>query len=122
MLLLIATPGGLLLMMGHQTRSESLFYYPSVGRSRVLLFGTLGSFCDSLMVVTKNLIRILWVADWLVLLAAVLPNLSGHPYPKPVRPYLEYGLLLLYLAGGACILTIAARARKVPPSSRRGKG
>jgi transposase len=27
MLLLIATLGGLLLMMGHQSRSESLFYY-----------------------------------------------------------------------------------------------
>lgn len=62
--------------------------------------------------VSKNAIRALWVANFAVLLAAVLPGLLGHPYPKPIRPYLEYGLLSLYLLSALCILAIAPRSQK----------
>jgi hypothetical protein len=62
--------------------------------------------------ISKNTIRTLWVLNFAIFLAAVLPMLSGHPYPKSIRSYLEYGLLFLYLVSGLCIVAIVSRSRK----------
>lgn len=59
----------------------------------------------------SNLIRLLWLADSLFLFAALLPGLMGHPYPKPFHPYVEYGGIFIYVAGGLSITAFASRRR-----------
>lgn len=62
------------------------------------------------MALTRTgLVRLLWVVDTLILLAAISPNLLGHPYPEPFRPYIVYGGILLYVIGGFCLLAVSAR-------------
>ena len=59
----------------------------------------------------KNLVRVLWLLSLSFFFAAVLPNALGHPYPKPIRPYMEWGGLLLYLLSAFFILAFARRLR-----------
>ncbi len=59
----------------------------------------------------KNLVRVLWLVSSFFLLAAVLPNVLGHPYPRPIRPYMEWGGLLLYLLSAFFIIAFAGRLR-----------
>ncbi len=59
----------------------------------------------------KNLVRVLWLVSSFFLLAAVLPNVLGHPYPRPIRPYMEWGGLLLYLLSAFFIIAFARRLR-----------
>jgi hypothetical protein len=54
-------------------------------------------------------VRLLWVVDTLILLAAISPNLLGHPYPEPFRPYIAYGGTLLYVIGGFCLLAVSVK-------------
>ena len=68
------------------------------------------------MVITKRTIRRLWLGNFLLLLAALLPSLTGHPYPRSIGPYLVYGLLVLYLLSAIWILIIVAKARERPRS------
>jgi len=39
----------------------------------------------------------------------LLPGLLEHPYPKPIRPYIEWGGILLYVVGGLCLLAVPGR-------------
>lgn len=61
--------------------------------------------------------RVLWLVSFSFLLAALLPNALGHPffYPKAIRPYIEWGGLLLYLLSAFLILAFA-RGRREPAS------
>ena len=64
-----------------------------------------------MMLPGKNLVRVLWLVNFSFLLAALLPNQLGHPYPKPIRPYMEWGGLLLYILSGFFIIAFARRLR-----------
>lgn len=65
----------------------------------------------------KNLVRLLWLANLAVLLAAILPLALGHPffYPRAIRPYVEWGGLALYLLSAFFIIAFARRL-KTPAS------
>lgn len=67
---------------------------------------------------SKNLVRILWLANLAFLLAAVLPIALGHPffYPPAIRPYMEWGGLVLYLLSAFFIIAFARRLRS--PASK----
>src|SRR3989442_4513076 len=64
----------------------------------------------------RGVVRLLWLVNTLILLAVVLPAMLDHPYPKPVRPYIEWGGLLLYIIGGLCLVAVSGRLRG--PSSK----
>ncbi len=61
----------------------------------------------------SNRIRLLWLLDLFFLLAALLPGLMGHPYPKPFHPYVEYAGIFIYTAGALCIVALVSRRRKL---------
>jgi hypothetical protein len=66
----------------------------------------------------KNSVRLLWLANLAFLLAAVLPIALGHPffYPRPIRPYMEWGGLALYLLSASFIIAFARRLKR--PASK----
>jgi len=66
--------------------------------------------------VGKGVIRLLWLANLVILLAVLLPGLLGHPYPRPFSPYIEYGGISIYVASALCILAVSGRVRD--PSSK----
>ena len=57
-------------------------------------------------------IRLAWLLNTALLLAVLLPGAVEHPYPLPIRPYLQWGGLLLWLAVGFTLLALASRRRK----------
>jgi len=59
----------------------------------------------------KGTIRVFWLLNTLLLLAVLLPGALEHPYPMAVRPYVEWGGLLLWLVAGLCLLAISSRRR-----------
>ena len=59
----------------------------------------------------KNRVRALWLLSSFFFFAAVLPNALGHPYPRPIRPYMEWGGLLLYLLSAFLIVAFTRRLR-----------
>ena len=66
------------------------------------------------MLISKRTLRFLWLANLAILLTVVLPGLLNHPYPKPFRPYIQWGGLVLYLVSGFWLLAISARQRNLP--------
>ena len=69
----------------------------------------------SSMQISRNTLRLLWVLNTSVFLAAVLPRLLGHPYPASVRRYFEWGGLVIYVVGGLCLLALAGRPGPANP-------
>jgi hypothetical protein len=59
----------------------------------------------------NNRVRALWLLSLSFFFAAVLPNALGRPYPKPIRSYMEWGGLLLFLLSAFLILAFARRLR-----------
>src|SRR5258708_39923971 len=52
----------------------------------------------------------LWVlANLAIFLAVVLPGVLEHPYPPAIRPVVEWGGLVLYVASSVCQLFVATR-------------
>ena len=65
----------------------------------------------------KSTMRFLWLMHTLLLLALLLPGVLGHPYPQPVRPFVQWGGLALWVVAGLGLLAVASRRR---PSSAVG--
>jgi hypothetical protein len=63
----------------------------------------------------RRTIRLLWAIDFLFFLAAVLPGLLGHPYPRPIGPYITYGFIGVYLALALWIIRLVAKGRAETP-------
>ena len=59
----------------------------------------------------KNVIRLLWAVLLVVFLATQLAGPLGHPYPTPVRPYVVYGGILLFVVGGLGFVAFVSRRR-----------
>jgi uncharacterized protein YhhL (DUF1145 family) len=64
-----------------------------------------------MMLTGKGVVRLLWLVNLLILLAVLLPGVLDHPYPKPVRPYIEWGGLLLYVVSGLCLVAFHGKIR-----------
>jgi hypothetical protein len=55
----------------------------------------------------------LWVLlNLAIFLGVVVPGLVGHPYPRAVKSYVEWGGLALYLASSLCQLLVATRSKR----------
>ena len=66
-----------------------------------------------MMLTRKGVVRLLWLVHLSLLLAVLLPGLLGHPYPRPIGPYIVWGGLLLYVIGGICLAVFSGRLRKL---------
>ena len=47
----------------------------------------------------------------LILLAILVPGVLGHPYPELIRPYVQWGGLLLYVMSGVSFVAVSGRRK-----------
>ena len=66
------------------------------------------------MLLSKRVLRFLWLANFAILLTVLLPALLNHPYPRPFRPYIQWGGLVFYLVSGFWLLAISAKQLNLP--------
>jgi hypothetical protein len=59
----------------------------------------------------KNLVRLLWLALLIIFLATTLPGVLGHPFPRPIAPYIVYGGLAIYIVGALLVVAFAGKLR-----------
>src|SRR5712692_1377381 len=85
----------------------------------------MGCRIHGMMLRGRGVLRLLWLANWLILLAVLFPGLLGHPYPRPARRYIEWGGLLLYVVSGLSLVAVSRRLRdpssKQPTTERRDR-
>ena len=54
----------------------------------------------------------------LILLAILLPGVLGHPYPELIRPYVQWGGLLLYVVGGLSFVAVARQRKSTAATTK----